>query len=120
MPATKNQRVPQVLSGVDGYDAIVNGGANNLPGVTTPDDLTVVVNLVAADPIFYLRIANHIVPIVKASQARAADGNLIPEWYSPQNGGVSSGPFKMTSRSISTAARLCSSPTPTSLARRPS
>lgn len=96
MPATKNQRVPQVLSGVDGYEAVLNGGANNLPGVTTPDDLTVVVNLTAVDPIFYLRIANHIVPIVKASQARGADGNMNIEFYSPQNGGASSGPFKMT------------------------
>lgn len=96
MPATKNQRVPQVLSGVDGYEAVANGTANALTGVTTPDDLTVVVNLTAVDPVFYLRIANHIVPIVKASQARAADGNLNTEWYTPQNGGASSGPFKMT------------------------
>ncbi len=96
MPATKNQRVPQVLSGVDGYDAVANGGANSLAGVSTPDDSTVVVNLTATDPIFYMRIANHIVPIVKAAQARGADGNLVPEFYTPQNGGICSGPFKMT------------------------
>jgi len=96
MPGTKNQRVPQVLSGVDGYDAVLNGGANSLAGVSTPDDMTVVVNLTATDPIFYMRIANHIVPIVKAAQARGADGNLVPEFYAPQNGGVFSGPFKMT------------------------
>jgi peptide/nickel transport system substrate-binding protein len=96
MPATKSQRAAQVLSGVDGYDAVSNGNGKELPGVTTPDDTTVVVALTNADPIFYMRLANHIIPIVKASQARDADGNEVQDWFLPDNGGVVSGPFKMT------------------------
>ena len=96
MPATKNQRVSQVLSGVEGYDAVTGGDASELSGAATPDDKTVVVTLAAPDPIFHMRVANHIAPIVKASEARDADGNEVLDWFSPDNGGAVSGPFKIT------------------------
>jgi peptide/nickel transport system substrate-binding protein len=97
MPATKSQRINQVLAGVKGYDAVSGGDATELEGVATPDDATVVVTLSAADPIFYMRVANHIAPITKVSQSRGADGNENPDWYMPQNGIIVSGPFKPTS-----------------------
>jgi len=96
MPASTNQRVAQVLSGVNGYADVTGGTATELAGVAAPDDATVVVTLGAPDPIFFMRLANHIAPIVKVSQARGADGNENPDWYMPQNGVVVSGPFKPT------------------------
>lgn len=97
MPASTNQRIAQVLSGVVGYAEITGGSTTELAGVATPDDGTVVVTLSAPDPIFFMRLANHIAPIVKVGQARGADGNEVPDWYFPQNGVVVSGPFKPTS-----------------------
>ncbi|WP_159585399.1 ABC transporter substrate-binding protein [Chelativorans xinjiangense] len=97
MPASKSQRVAQLLSGVEGYDAVVGGSASEIPGIATPDEGTVVVTLTAPDPVFHMRIANHIAPIVKASEARDESGNEVLDWYMPENGGSVSGPFKMTS-----------------------
>ncbi|MDO8360085.1 MAG: ABC transporter substrate-binding protein, partial [Devosia sp.] len=68
MPATTSQRVAQVLSGVVGYAEVTGGSAIALSGVATPDDATVVVTLGAPDPIFFMRLANHIAPITKVSQ----------------------------------------------------
>jgi peptide/nickel transport system substrate-binding protein len=96
MPASTNQRIAQVVAGVEGYAAVIDGSSTDLAGVTAPDDATVVVKLSAPDPIFFMRLANHIAPIVKVSQARGADGNENPDWYFPQNGVVVSGPFKPT------------------------
>jgi len=96
VPASTNQRIAQVLSGVNGYAEITGGSTTELTGVATPDDATVVVTLAAADPIFFMRLANHIAPITKVSQSRGADGNENPDWYMPQNGVVVSGPFKPT------------------------
>lgn len=100
MPSTKNQRVSQVLSGVIGYTEVSGGTGKELPGVVAKDDATVEVTLTAADPIFFMRLGNHIVPIVKAAQARGEDGNEKTEWWLPANGGVSSGPFTMTDMDI--------------------
>ena len=97
MPATKSQRVDQVLAGVQGFGDVTGGSATTLAGVATPDDATVVVTLAKPDPIFFMRLANHIVPITKVAQSRGADGNENPDWYFPQNGLVVSGPFKLTS-----------------------
>lgn len=95
-PTTKNARVDQVLANVQGF-AEVAGGALDLPGVTAPDEGTVVVKLVNPDPIFFMRVANHIVPITKASQSRGTDGLEILDWFTPDAGAVFSGPFKLTS-----------------------
>jgi peptide/nickel transport system substrate-binding protein len=100
MPSSAHQRVNQVLSGVVGYDEMVAGSAKELPGVVAIDDQTVEVTLKAADPIFFMRPANHLIPIVKASQARDVDGNEIVEWWAPANGGVSSGPFKLVEMNL--------------------
>jgi peptide/nickel transport system substrate-binding protein len=100
MPNTKNQRVSQVLAGVVGYAEVNGGNGKELPGVVAKDDATVEVTLTASDPIFFMRLGNHIVPIVKASQARGEDGNEKPEFWLPANGGVTSGPFTMTAQDL--------------------
>ncbi|MCX5577201.1 ABC transporter substrate-binding protein [Kaistia terrae] len=97
MPASTNQRIAQVISGVNGYAEITGGKTKELSGVATPDASTVVVTLAAPDPIFFMRLGNHIAPITKVSQSRGDDGNEAPDWYMPQNGVVVSGPFKPTS-----------------------
>lgn len=100
MPLTASQRVPLVLAGVVGYDEIAAGTATELPGVVIVDGQTIEVTLKEPDPIFHMRIANHLVPIVKISQARAEDGNQVPDWYTPEMGVVSSGPFKLVEMNL--------------------
>lgn len=97
MPTTKSQRADQVLGKVAGYQDVSAGTATEISGVATPDDSTVVVTLSEADPIFFMRVANHIAPITKAAQSRAADGTEVPDWYMPDSGAVFSGPFKLVS-----------------------
>lgn len=41
MPASKSQRINQVLAGVKGFDEVSGGDATELAGVATPDDATV-------------------------------------------------------------------------------
>src|SRR5690606_26936096 len=72
MPLSKHERVNQVVGGVVGYDEIIAGKAKEMPGVATPDEKTVVVTLKEPDPVFFMRIANHLIPIVRASEARDA------------------------------------------------
>src|SRR6218665_1371371 len=100
MPNTKSQRADQVLSKVDGYKDLSAGTSPELSGVATPDEGTVVVTLSEVDPIFFMRMANHIIPITKASQSRGADGEEVADWYKPDSGAVYSGPFKMTAIDI--------------------
>ncbi|MBX5159299.1 MULTISPECIES: ABC transporter substrate-binding protein [unclassified Rhizobium] len=100
MPNTKSQRADQVLSKVKGYAEIAAGSGKELTGVATPDEGTVVVTLTAADPIFFMRLANHIAPITKASQSRGSDGEEIIDWYKPDSKPAFSGPFKLTSIDI--------------------
>jgi peptide/nickel transport system substrate-binding protein len=95
MPATKNQRIDQVLANVAGYAAVKNGEGTDISGIVATDDATVTVTLSGPDPIFFQRIANHIAPIVKGAQARGEDGNEVPEFYRPENGAVNSGPFML-------------------------
>ncbi|HEY4199596.1 MAG TPA: ABC transporter substrate-binding protein [Devosiaceae bacterium] len=97
MPATKNQRIDQVLAGVKGFTDVTGGSASEISGIKATDDATLVVTLASADPIFFMRVANHIAPITKVSQSRGSDGNENPDWYMPQSGVVVSGPFKPTS-----------------------
>ncbi|MBB3609535.1 ABC transporter substrate-binding protein [Rhizobium sp. BK602] len=100
MPNTKSQRADQVLSKVQGYKEISGGASTELAGVATPDEGTVIVTLTDVDPIFFMRLANHIAPITKASQSRGSDGEEIIDWYKPENKPVFSGPFKLTSIDI--------------------
>jgi peptide/nickel transport system substrate-binding protein len=100
MPGTRNQRVAQVLSGVEGYAAVSGGAAKEMAGIAAKDAKTVVVTLSQPDPIFFMRLANHIVPIVKASEARGSDGSENAEWWSPKGKGAFSGPFRLTAIDI--------------------
>ncbi|APG88347.1 periplasmic oligopeptide-binding protein OppA (plasmid) [Sinorhizobium americanum CCGM7] len=100
MPNTKNQRADQVLSKVAGYAEVSGGSAKEISGIATPDEGTVVVTLSEADPIFFMRLANHIAPITKAEQSRGEDGEEIADWYTPDSGAVYSGPFKLTAIDI--------------------
>ena len=95
MPATKNQRIDQVLANVAGYEGVKNGSGSDISGIVATDDATLTVTLTGPDPIFFQRIANHIAPIVKGAQARGADGNEVPEFYRPENGAINSGPFML-------------------------
>lgn len=97
MPNTKSQRADQVLGKVAGYADVGAGKAKEISGIATPDEGTVVVTLSESDPIFFMRLGNHIAPITKASQSRGDDGEEIAEWYMPANNAVYSGPFKLTS-----------------------
>lgn len=94
MPATKNQRIDQVLANVAGYAAVKDGTATDISGVVANDDGSLTVTLTGPDPIFFQRLGNHIAPIVKASVARGADGNEVPDWFLGANG-ATSGPFMM-------------------------
>lgn len=94
MPATKNQRIDQVLANVAGYAAVKDGTASDISGVVANDDGSLTVTLTGPDPIFFQRLGNHIAPIVKVSVARGADGNEVPDWFLGANG-ATSGPFMM-------------------------
>lgn len=94
MPATKNQRIDQVLANVAGYAAVKDGTATDISGVVANDDGSLTVTLTGPDPIFFQRLGNHIAPIVKVSVARGADGNEVPDWFLGANG-ATSGPFMM-------------------------
>jgi len=96
MPNTKNQRADQVLAKVAGYADVSAGKAKEISGIATPDEGTVVVTLSETDPIFFMRVANHIAPITKASQSRGKDGEEVQDWYMPDSKAVYSGPFKLT------------------------
>lgn len=100
MPNSKNQRVDQVLSKVAGFKEVSGGSATEISGIATPDEGTVVVTLSEADPIFFMRVANHIAPITKAAQSRGEDGEEVADWYMPDSGAVYSGPFKLTAIDI--------------------
>lgn len=95
MPSSRSGRIGQVVGGVVGYDEISLGNAKDMPGVVAQDDETLVVTLKSADPVFFMRIANVIAPIVKASEARDENGEEVQEWFAPDMGGASSGPFKL-------------------------
>lgn len=94
MPASKNQRIDQVLANVAGFAAVKDGNGTDISGIVAGEG-TLTVTLTGPDPIFFQRIANHIAPIVKGAQARGADGNEVMEFYRPENGAVSSGPFML-------------------------
>ncbi|MFN4154109.1 MAG: ABC transporter substrate-binding protein [Paracoccaceae bacterium] len=98
MPTTKNQRVDQVLSGVEGFAAVKDGTATDISGIVAGDG-SLTVTLTGPDPIFFQRLANHIAPIVKVSVARAADGTEVPDFFLGANG-ATSGPFMLESANL--------------------
>lgn len=100
MPSSRHVRINQVLAGVQGYDEVTGGTAKEMPGIVAQDDETLVVTLKAADPIFFMRIANELVPVLKPSEARDENGEEVMEWFAPDMGGVSSGPFKLVEMNL--------------------
>lgn len=92
-PLTKHQRIDLSMSGVVGFDDVINGDAQEMTGIVVKDAQTVEVTLAAPDPIFYQKVASHLICPAKISQARGADGEEVPEWWHPKNGVVVSGPF---------------------------
>lgn len=103
MPATKSQRIDQVVGNVAGFAAVKDGTATDISGIVVTDDATLTVTLGAPDPIFFQRLANHIAPIVKIAVARGADGNEVPDWFLAANG-ATAGPFMMESADLDTGA----------------
>jgi peptide/nickel transport system substrate-binding protein len=93
VPSTKHQRVDQVLSGVVGYQSVSSGRGAAMEGLVVTGDHSLRVHLSAPDPIFFMKIANALVPVVKPEQARGADGQEVSEWWHPDNKVVVSGPF---------------------------
>ncbi|HWU16149.1 MAG TPA: ABC transporter substrate-binding protein [Devosia sp.] len=100
MPSSRHVRINQVLAGVVGYDEVTGGTAKDMPGIVAQDDETLVVTLKAADPIFFMRIANELVPVLKPSEARDENGEEVLEWFAPDMGGVTSGPFKLVEMNL--------------------
>lgn len=100
MPSSRHVRINQVLAGVVGYDEVIGGTAKDMPGIVAQDDETLVVTLKSADPIFFMRIANELVPVLKPSEARDENGEEVQEWFAPDMGGVSSGPFKLVEMNL--------------------
>ncbi|MFN3225138.1 MAG: ABC transporter substrate-binding protein, partial [Hyphomicrobiales bacterium] len=109
-PGTRNQRIPQVLSGVEGYAEVSGGDASELTGVTAGDG-TVTVRLTDPDPIFFQKVANQIAPIVKVGVARNEAGDEVEEWWHVDNGVVVSGPFIPTEMDLD-AGRVVFEPNP--------
>jgi peptide/nickel transport system substrate-binding protein len=64
-----------------------------MTGLVVTDPQTLEVTLSAPDPIFHQKIATHLISPVKISQAMGDDGEEIVEWWRPENGVVTSGPF---------------------------
>jgi peptide/nickel transport system substrate-binding protein len=100
MPATKHQRIDQVLSGVNGYADVTSGKAKEMPGIVALDDHTLQITLTSADPVFFMRLASNLASIVKASAARDENGNEVTEWWHPDNNVAVSGPFKPTAMDL--------------------
>lgn len=92
-PKTQHARIDLFLGGVEGFTAVSKGEAAEMTGLVAKDAQTVEVNLTAPDPIFFQKVATHLIAPVKISQARGEDGEQKLEWWRPENGVVVSGPF---------------------------
>lgn len=99
-PNTKNQRIEQVVGTVDGFLDVTSGASATLKGVKVTGERSLDVNLSQSDPIFFAKLANQLAPIVKASAIRDEAGDERAEWWRPENGVVSSGPYKPTAIGI--------------------
>jgi len=95
-PSTRNQRIDLVLSSVAGFSDVHTGGARELSGVRIVNDKQIEVTLEGPDPIFDLKIANQLAPIVKVEDVVDENGDAKEEWWQPANGLVVSGPFRPT------------------------
>jgi peptide/nickel transport system substrate-binding protein len=100
LPSTQHQRVSLFLAGVEGFDAAKVGDSLELPGVVAVDASTIEVNLTAPDPVFSSRIATNLLPPVKISQARGADGKEVADWWHVKNNPAYSGPFMPVSMDL--------------------
>lgn len=101
VPSTRNQRVNQFLSGVVGYDNVSNGASTELPGVKLTGDRSFTVQLTAPDPLFDQKIATHLLPVIKISQARGDDGQEVLDWWDVSNAVATSGPFRPSNFDLS-------------------
>jgi len=97
VPSTKHQRVGLFFSGVEGYGDVINGDAMQMSGIVAKDSSTVVVTLTSPDPVFFQRVASHLICPAKASQVVDAEGKEVFQWWHPDNGVVTSGPFVVES-----------------------
>ena len=97
VPSTKHQRVGLFFSGVEGYGDVINGNAMQMSGIVAKDSSTVVVTLTTPDPVFFQRVASHLICPAKASQVADAEGKEVFQWWHPDNGVVTSGPFVVES-----------------------
>lgn len=102
IPSTRHERVNLFLDGVKGFEDVKNGKGNAMPGLVIKDSSTIVITLSNPDPIFAQKLATALIPPVKISQARGADGKQVPEWWHPDNGVVVSGPFMPESMDLDT------------------
>lgn len=93
LPATRNQRIDQVLTGVLGFADMKAGVTTSLEGVVVVNDVTLSVMLARPDPMFDRKIANHLAPIVPPG-ARGGDGLEREGWWRPETGLPVSGPFR--------------------------
>ena len=110
-PATQSQRIGQVLAGVVGFGDVSGGNSATMSGVAVIDDKTVEITLGSPDPVFYMRMASNVTPIVKASAMRDAAGDEIVEWWMPANNPAFSGPFRPTAIDLN-AGTLSLEPNP--------
>lgn len=92
-PATQHARIDLFMGGVEGFTAVSKGEAAEMSGLVAKDAQTVEINLTAPDPVFFQKVATHLIAPVKISQARGEDGEQKLEWWRPENGVVVSGPF---------------------------
>lgn len=99
-PATTHQRIDLFLGGVEGFDEVAIGEAQEMSGLVVKDSSTVEVTLTAPDPLFHLRIATNLIAPVKISQALGPDGEEVTEWWHPKNDVVVSGPFMPVSMDL--------------------
>lgn len=93
VPTTQHQRVGLFFAGVEGYDAVISGDEMHMSGIEAVDDSTIQVTLTAPDPVFFQRVASHLICPAKASQVVDAEGKEVLQWWLPENGVVTSGPF---------------------------
>lgn len=93
-PASKSQRIDQVLSAVAGYTAVSRGEAAHMPGLRVLGEHRIEIELERADPIFFMRLASNLTPIVKASAMRDPGGDEKPEWWAPAQAPAVSGPYR--------------------------
>jgi len=92
-PGTKHQRVTLFLTGIVGFNEMLAGQRNDMPGIVVKDERTVEVTLETPNPIFFKRIASNLIPPVPVKQAVGPDGEEVVEWWHVKNKVACSGPY---------------------------